>query len=143
MLQAELGRRRQVAREMVQSLEQGGLPLTQADWISWFRRHQDQFCESMQSASSARKSANRRLSSAEGLPSPVSRLLPCKASTAGAALSPWKLLLAGRSGWHLLQQPSHVVRLFFLVRVQGRHVLLGFICLAAWQVLYNRWCTRH
>ena len=68
MLQGEVARRRQVAMEMVQRQDHGGLPITQLDWISWFRRNQDDFCNIMQSAPSAHKAANRRLKSADALP---------------------------------------------------------------------------
>jgi len=125
VLHVEVSRRRQVARDTVQRLDQGEVQLTKADWISWFRRHQDQFCQSMQSAPSARKSANRRLCAAEGLPSPASRLLPCKAATPGVASTTWKPLLAGRSGWHasLAAAVARSSR-FVCGHVQGRDALL-------------------
>ena len=73
-LEAEIQRRRDVAKELVDRTLDDEMPVTQAAWVSWFREHQAEFNTRMAEAGARRKAANRRMVAAPDTPQPVHRL---------------------------------------------------------------------
>ena len=73
-LKAELERRREVARIIVDRARTGDRPVNQQQWVAWFREHDDEFRAKMSVAGARRKAANRRLTPAPDIPLLAARL---------------------------------------------------------------------
>jgi len=112
MLKAEVLRRRSVAESASTSYHRLGAPLSQEQWISWFRRCHDDFYKRMSEAGLARRAANVCLQGAPDAPSPVPRLSRREASVRFAQLPQRQQLLVGRSGWVLVKEQSSAIRTF-------------------------------
>ena len=113
-LQAELDRRRQLARDAMERTQKIDIPVTQASWISWFREHEQDFREKMKGAGERRRAANRRLEAAPDIPVAVARLSATRANVKVAKLPRWQQLCWGRSAWLCLQTAQQNMVVIFV-----------------------------
>ena len=113
-LKAEVARRRKQASSVVASATSSSFPVTREAWIQWFRRNEDAFYATMQTAGAHRRSLNRRLHVAVDIPAPVSRVGPKFGKIDLARRPRWEQLCWGRIGWHCLQLRPTGVRMLFL-----------------------------
>ena len=102
-LKAELERRREAARIIVEGNFTGDLPVTQQQWIAWFREHDDEFRDKMSVAGARRKAANSRLTPAPDIPLLVACLAANRPKVKVHKLAPWQQMCWGRAGWFCLQ----------------------------------------
>ena len=102
-LQAELHRRRQVAREAVQAAQSHEVPFTTASWEQWFRWNEDHFYRLMADSGPARRLANRRLQGDPAFNISEPRIMPVPTPPAAGDTAEWRHLLRGRTGWHLIR----------------------------------------
>jgi hypothetical protein len=125
-LQAEVERRRSLGQSVLSRLESSECPLTQAQWINWFRKNQDQFYQGMREAGHKRRAANRRLQASADTPLPVTRVRPCKTTGRPGTWKPWQQILHRRSGWYLLKEGTSEVRLLFVFTFKGHSHCMDF-----------------
>ena len=116
-MEEELQRRRDRDRAAVAQVASTPLPVTQEQWIAWFRANEDDFYQKMNTAGAARRSRNRRLRAAEDIPAPVARVGVALPSRPKPASQPqWKQIVAKITGWHLLKFTDFSVAVVFVTR---------------------------
>ena len=125
-LQAEVQRRKTLAQSVSSRFENQEFPLTHSQWISWFRRNQDEFYSGMLQAGHQRRAANRRLQASADTPPPVMRGRPAKATLRAVSLKPWQQILHRRSGWFILKDGNSEVRLLFVFTFKGHSYCIDF-----------------
>ena len=118
-LQAELARRRSEARVVLLAAKQSAVPLTEAEWATWFADADNGFGDLMRVATAARKARSRRLVADPTLPPAAARVQPVVALV-DSGVPPSRLagLLQGREGWHGLRH-GRDAKVFFLYHHRG------------------------
>ena len=130
-LKDEIRQRRSAAKaELDRVAPDGATPVTQQAWISWLRRHEDEFYERMASAGSLRRQRNRRLESSNDTPAPVPRVgAPKRVHPKPQKMQPWQQCCWLRSGWHIVKS-RRGARLLFLYTFMKRTFAVD---LSSWQ----------
>jgi hypothetical protein len=121
-MEAELQRRRATARLAVERAKSHAFPVSEEDWVAWFKANYDQFYRRMDEASELRRADNRRLVSAADAPEPAKRLGAAPESRRRRDMPRLLQLLWGRTGWHLVEIAPNSLRLLFLVDLQRRTI---------------------
>ena len=119
-LELELEQRVANARALANRENSAVTPLTQQQWLVWFRRNRDDFQRRMDSASAARRQVNARLSAAADVPAPVRHLSAPVTSTPFSKLQRWQQLLFGRIGWFGVKLGPTTTKLFFVYSMHSR-----------------------
>ena len=91
--------RSQAAGELARARVELGDRVTMAEWSAWFADHSSAFDQLRKEATQKRRALSRRLRADPTLPR-CPRAPPAPHADVREALSPWQLLLRGRSGWH-------------------------------------------
>ena len=113
-MQEELKSRREVAKAAVDRASSHTMPVSEGQWIEWFREHYDTFYSDMSAATQERRRMNQRLCTREDTPLPVARLGPKAKKVQPSDLPLWQQLLLGRTGWYAVQEGPGSVRTMFL-----------------------------
>ena len=99
-LKAKAAKMRKTAKDMLVSLQSGGMPVTNADWLSWLEEHEEEFRQTLRTAVEERRPLSQRLCSKPDDFPAASRIGPKFLCV--PAPSWFKKLLQFRKGWFCL-----------------------------------------